>query len=144
MLSRYEPWGALRQLHEEMNRAAVGGVRASRTAAGAAWTPAVDVEDEGERFVLRADVPGVEPADIDVTTDKGVLTIRGERKRDAGHEARAGWRHGERVHGGFQRSFSLPESADAERIEASVRNGVLEVTIAKKSAVLPKRIEVAH
>lgn len=143
MLSRHEPWGALRQIHDEMNRA-FGVPRTRETARSAGWAPAVDVKEEGDRFVIRADVPGVEPADIDVTMDDGVLTIRGERTREAQSGAGSGYRRAERVHGGFRRSFSLPEAADAERIEASVRHGVLEVTIAKKSAVLPKRIEVAH
>ena len=142
MLTRYEPWGALRQLQDEMNRA-FGEPRAARVAS-AAWAPAVDVEEQDERFVIRADVPGVEPSGIDVTMDKGVLTIRGERAREPADEERRRYRRAERVHGSFERSFSLPEAADAQRIEASVRHGVLEVVIAKKAAVLPKRIEVAH
>jgi len=145
MLSRQQPWGALRQIHDEVNRALAESRAAGTTASGGAdWAPAVDVEEEGERFVIRADVPGVEPGAIDVTMDKGVLTIRGERRADAEGDARRGYRRAERVHGSFLRSFSLPDSADAERIEAKVRHGVLEVTIPKRSAVLPKRIEVTH
>ena len=147
MMTRYEPWGALRQLHDEMNRA-FGGALQTRGEDGSSvvtsgWTPAVDIREEAERFVIAADVPGVSPEDIEVTMENGVLTIKGERKAETRDERDNGYRRVERVYGSFYRRFSLPDTADAEAISATGKNGVLEVVIPKKAAVQPKRIQVA-
>ena len=104
------------------------------------WAPAVDIHEEAGRFVLLVDVPGVDPKDIDVTMERNVLSIRGERKVEE-HE---GYRRSERPAGIFDRQFSLPDTADAERIGARGRHGVLEVVIPKKESVQPKRIAVTH
>ena len=145
-LTRYEPWAALTRLQEDLNRLLEGrwptlGDEESRVVTSQ-WVPAVDIVEEPERFVLRADVPGVKPEDIEVTVENGMLTIKGERK-EAHEERKEGYRRIERVHGTFYRRFSLPDTADLDRIEAKNRHGVLEIVIPKKQEMQPRRIAVA-
>jgi len=145
MLTRYEPFGAIRQLQEEMNRAFGNApVRGDdgTSVATSGWTPAVDVREEDDRFVISADVPGVPPQDIEITMENGVLTIKGERKPEAG-KGDSGYRRVERDYGSFYRRFSLPDTADAEHVSATGKDGVLDVVIPKKAAVQPKRIKVS-
>ena len=104
------------------------------------WMPAVDIREEQERFVLYADIPGVDPQDIDVQMDRGMLTIKGERRGESsgGTERYA---RVERVHGGFHRRFALPDSADPEGISATGSHGVLRIVIPKKPESTPRRIQ---
>jgi len=134
-LTRYEPWSAVRRMRDELQRGAAD--------AASAWLPAVDIREEVDRFVIAADVPGVDPEAIEVTMEKDVLTIRGERNIDERDEDGSRLRRVERLHGTFYRRFTLPETADAENVSAQGRNGVLEVVIPKKAEVQPRRIEVA-
>lgn len=143
---RYEPWGLINQLHGEIDR--LFDRRPSRHTdkhdrpAASDWMPAVDIREEDSRFVIHADVPGVKAEDIDVQMEKGVLTIKGQRESEAAAE-REGYKRVERVRGSFFRRFALPESADAQAISASCRDGVLEIVIPKQTEVQPKRIKVA-
>jgi HSP20 family protein len=105
------------------------------------WMPRVDVKEEPGRFVLYADLPGIDPDDIDVSMDKGILTIKGERRSEATDQTDRFSRI-ERDYGSFYRRFSLPDSADAEGIQAHGRNGVLEIVIPKRSEAAPRRIQV--
>lgn len=105
------------------------------------WAPRVDIKEEDNRFMILADIPGVDPAEIEVHMDKGILTIKGERTT-ASSEDSAQYSRVERSHGVFYRRFSLPDSADAESISANGRNGVLEISIPKKPESTPRRIEV--
>ena len=105
------------------------------------WMPLVDIKEEADRFVLLADIPGVDPQDIDVQMDKGLLTIKGERTLEARSENER-FSRTERVHGVFHRRFALPDSADPERITASGRNGVLQIVIPKKPETTPRKIQV--
>jgi HSP20 family protein len=142
--SRYEPWNLLSQLQRELERSVeLGrGGPAESTAATAEWTPAVDIKEEADRYVLLADLPGVSPDSIDVTMENGILTLKGERDTEA-KSRREGYKRIERVYGTFYRRFSLPDTADAEGIEAKCSNGVLAIVIPKKSAVQPKKIVVS-
>ena len=106
-----------------------------------AWIPQVDIREEPERFLLFADVPGVEPKDIHITADKGVLTIRGE-KRAHQTQQQNGWQRLERRSGSFLRRFTLPEGASVDAITARHAHGVLEVAIPKQPQLQPRRIEV--
>jgi HSP20 family protein len=106
-----------------------------------AWLPPVDIHEEETQYVLNVDLPGVDPKAVEITSDKGVLTIRGQRE-DVRRENRDGYRRVERINGEFQRRFSLPESADVQNIQAKAANGVLEVTIPKLAQVQPHRITV--
>jgi HSP20 family protein len=143
---RYEPWGLINQLHGEIDR--LFDRRPSRYVdkreqpAASDWVPAVDIREEDSRFVIHADVPGVKPEDIDVQMEKGVLTINGQRESEAAEE-REGYKRVERVRGSFFRRFALPDTADAQAISASCKDGVLEIVIPKQAEVQPKRIKVA-
>jgi HSP20 family protein len=105
------------------------------------WVPRVDIKEEAGRFVIFADLPGVDPAGIEVNMDKGVLSIKGERKTEAQAEGER-WSRNERAHGVFFRRFALPDSANPDGIEATGRNGVLQISIPKRPEASPRRINV--
>ena len=105
------------------------------------WMPAVDIREEQDRFVLYADIPGVDPQHIDVQMDRGMLTIKGER-REEGNGGNGRYARVERVHGGFHRRFALPDSADPDGISASGRDGVLTISIPQRPESTPRRIQV--
>ena len=105
------------------------------------WTPRCDIKEEPERFLIFADLPGVDPKDIEISMDKGILSIRGERSTETKAEDERFSRI-ERAHGVFHRRFALPESADPEGIAATGRHGVLEITIPKRPETTPRRIQV--
>jgi len=141
----YDPFNTLRRLQDEMNRAFGSALTQSDDATAGAvshWVPAVDVREETDRYVITADVPGVEPNAIDITMENGVLAISGERRLESNGE-RTGMHRQERVYGAFHRRFTLPDTADAERVAARTVQGVLEVSIPKKAQVQPKKIHVA-
>lgn len=105
------------------------------------WAPRVDVREEAERFVILADLPGIDPADIEVQMDKNVLTLKGERKSETKEDG-AKFTRVERRYGSFERRFTLPESANAEGISAAGKHGVLEISIPKKPELAPRRIAI--
>ncbi len=105
------------------------------------WQPRVDIKEEPKRFVIAADIPGVDPKDIEIHMEKGVLSIKGERNAETRSED-GKFTRVERVHGSFYRRFALPDTADAEQISASGRNGVLEIVIPKKAESTPRRIAI--
>ena len=105
------------------------------------WVPRVDIKEEANRFVLYADIPGVDPQEIEVQMDKGMLTIKGERRVEGSFDTESFSRI-ERRHGSFHRRFALPDSADPEGIAASGHNGVLQITIPKRPETTPRRIQV--
>jgi HSP20 family protein len=132
---RYEPWGLLNRLRRELDQ----GFETS--APDASWTPAVDIHEEAKQFTVRADLPGVKPADIEITAEKGVLSLKGtrnfEQKTDDGHYSRV-----ERVSGRFARTFTLPENVATDQIKAQFKDGVLELSIPKIAKAEPRKIEV--
>ncbi|MBK6658804.1 MAG: Hsp20/alpha crystallin family protein [Proteobacteria bacterium] len=141
----YEPFSTIRRLQDEMNRAFGGALTNSddnSTSAVSHWVPAVDIHEEQDRYVISADVPGVNPEAIEVSMENGVLTISGERRSERSEERAGGARRVERLYGNFYRRFALPDSVDAENVEARSVNGVLEVVIPKKAQVQPKKIKV--
>ncbi len=105
------------------------------------WAPRVDIKEEPQRFVIFADIPGVDPKDIEVQMEKGMLTLKGERASEAQDEGERYTRR-ERAWGSFYRRFALPDSADADGITATGRNGVLRIDIPKRPETTPRRIEV--
>ena len=105
------------------------------------WAPRVDIREDEQRFVILADIPGVDPASIDVSMDKGILTIKGERKSESNEQTER-YSRVERRYGSFHRRFALPDSADPEGISAMGRHGVLEITIPKRPETKPRRIQV--
>jgi HSP20 family protein len=137
---RYEPWALFDRLHRQFDGAFNHNADSGQSAS-VSWIPHVDVREEAERFVVAADLPGVESKDIEITADKGVLTIRGERGSEK-NTSSPGYERIERARGNFVRRFSLPESADAEAIKASHVNGVLEISIPKRPQEQPRKITV--
>jgi len=131
---RYEPWGLLNRLRRELDQTFEPNHDAS-------WTPAVDIHEEAKQFVVHADLPGVTAKDIEITAEKGVLSLRGsrhfEQKSDDGHYSRI-----ERVTGKFVRTFTLPENVATDQINAKFKDGVLELTIPKVAKPEPRRIEI--
>ena len=105
------------------------------------WVPRVDIKEEADRFLILADLPGVDPEAIEVQMDKGILSIKGERQTGSSAE---GDRYSriERAHGVFYRRFALPDSANPEGITAAGKHGVLEISIPKRPETTPRRIQV--
>jgi len=105
------------------------------------WVPAVDIREKADRFELSADLPGVNPEDISVTMEDGVLTIQGSRLAEVTDEQDNYSRY-ERVYGKFLRRFTLPDTANGDEISALTKNGVLNVSIPKQAKVQPRKIAV--
>jgi HSP20 family protein len=139
----YQPWSLMDRWRREIDELYTRSSDASPPALAnsTTWTPPVDLQEESDRFVLRADVPGVELKDIEVSAEDGTLTIRGERLARE-HVKSDGFEHIERVAGKFLRRFTLPDSARAEAIKARYADGVLEIEIPKQPRVEAKRIAV--
>jgi HSP20 family protein len=144
-LIRWEPARELQSIQHEMNRLfgtffdpslnAGNGVATQR------WIPAMDLVEEGDHFVLRADLPGLSEADVNVELEDNVLTISGERRSQ--HEQRKeGYYRLERAAGAFSRSLTLPEGIDPDGIKASFQAGVLEVTVPKPEQRKPRRVAI--
>ncbi len=107
-----------------------------------AWVPAVDVyENDDHEFVLKAELPAVKREDITITYDNGVLTLKGERKSEV-ETSRDNYHRVERQHGSFMRSFTLPATVDAARIQASYKDGVLTIRVPQREEAKPKQIEI--
>jgi HSP20 family protein len=144
-ITRFEPWSLFDVLQRDLDRMAgrrvgIGG-NDDNGHSVADWVPAVDIVEEKDRFVLRADVPGVRPEDIDVSMENGILSVSGQRHEEKSEEAE-GVRRLERISGRFYRRFSLPDSANADEISAKSANGILEVIIPKQPEVKARRISV--
>lgn len=140
-LVRFDPWSIAQFMQRDFDRLAGRGLHRGGDTDVADWTPAVDIVEAKDRFVLRADVPGVDPANIEVSMDDGILSVAGERPAEERSDIDGIQRY-ERVSGRFYRRFTLPESADAEAITAKTSNGILEITIPKMPEVQARRITV--
>ena len=143
---RYQPWSVVSQLQNEINRVFGSLNDAESNSATSEWSPAVDVREYADRFQLLLDVPGVDPKDVEITLDSGVLTVSGSRTEEKpvtpeGSEAPQQQRV-ERPIGRFYRRFILPDTADAENVNASGRDGVLEIAIPKQPKAQPRKIKV--
>ncbi len=141
---RYEPLSVIGQLQKELARSFsnFGNEFGEGLFPSAEWMPAVDVKEEGNQFVVHADIPGVKPEDIEVNLEAGVLTIKGEKKSESKTE-KEGYTRVERTQGSFYRRFNLPgAAADSEAVSAKFKNGVLELAIPKCEAEKPKRIAI--
>ena len=105
------------------------------------FVPPVDVYEDGHNVFIRAEVPGIDPNDLDIKVENNLLTIRGERKFEAKKED-GGWHRVERSYGTFERVFTVPETVNAEAVKADYKNGVLTVTLPKKEVAKPRQIKV--
>ena len=143
-LVRHNPWSIFDQLNRELTNTRVSYANEDdANVATANWTPSVDITEDENSFKLLADIPGVKPEDIDVSMDNGVLTVKGERNTEEKTE-KENFRRVERQHGVFYRRFTLPETANAEKIEAHSEHGVLKITIPKQEVAQARRISVKH
>ena len=140
-MMRYEPWSLLDQMRREIERSMDTRTAEGSSMATSDWVPAVDIKEEENDFVIVADIPGVDPKDIEVHMDNGVLTIKGQKESEK-KEEREGYKRVERSYGSFYRRFGLPDTADPEKISANSNNGVLEVRIGKQEQVQPRKISV--
>ena len=138
------PMSVWRGLHDDMERWFSTADRYTDSAK--AWMPSVDVVEESQHYIFRADLPGVELSQIDVLFDDGVLTIKGERSNsnvqaEGADEDQSAYHRIERSFGSFQRSFRLPDAIDADKITAKSDNGVLEVRVPKQEKT-QRKIEI--
>jgi HSP20 family protein len=141
-LARWTPLREMAQLQNEMNRFFSGLPTANQEELlTSSWAPQVDIYEDQDGIRLHADVPGVDQKDLDVKVENRMLTLRGERKL-AQEEKKENYHRIERSYGAFTRSFMLPEYADADKVEAAFKNGVLEVKIPKREEKRPKQIKV--
>jgi HSP20 family protein len=148
-LVRWEPVREVRTVQQEMNRLfgtffdsqAGYGVRANGGRARR-WIPAMDLVEQEDRFVLRADLPGLSEEDVKIELDDNVLTISGERRSEQ-EERRDGYSRVERASGSFSRSLVLPEGVDADSVDARFENGVLEVSVPKPTQRKPQRVAIS-
>jgi HSP20 family protein len=140
MLTRWDPWRELNRVNQEMSRIFDErlGYRAGESVG---WTPATDIYEDEEGLTLRFELAGVDPKDVDIRFENGVLTIKGERKLER-EDRKENYHRVERSYGAFTRSFSLPGTVDPEKIRAESKNGVLAVVLPKKSEAKPKSIQV--
>ncbi|HEV7922072.1 MAG TPA: Hsp20/alpha crystallin family protein [Thermoanaerobaculia bacterium] len=108
--------------------------------ASGTWAPPVDVAEEGDRIMVKVEVPGVDEKDLKVHFEDGILSVSGERQFE--RKDNRNYHRIERTYGSFVRQFSLPRSVDANAIAANYRNGVLEIEIPKREEAKPKQIEI--
>lgn len=146
-LTRYEPWALHRDVLNEFSRLfdRAGSNDESNSAvaewATGQWPVAVDIEEHADKYVLHADVPGVDPAAIEITLENGVLTLSGSREK-AVEQKDVESRRIERIAGRFLRRFTLPESVDADTVKATGKHGVLQIVIPKREAAKARKITV--
>ena len=136
-LTRYEPWNIFDQLCRQMEH--IYGEESVSNASD--WVPKIDIREEGDCFTIIADLPGVDPQDIDIATEGGIMTIKGGRDAQK-KEENSGYRRIERAYGSFYRRFTLPDTADTTKISARSNNGVLTIHIPRQEDMQPRRITV--
>lgn len=144
---RWDPFRDLVGLQDRMNRMfddsfrGLGRGNADDWSLGGAWAPAVDIYEHNGNIVLKAELPGVNPKDVDVRLENNTLTLSGERKFD-GEVKQDNYHRVERAYGSFTRSFTLPSVVDQEKIKADYKDGVLKVTLPKREEAKPKQISI--
>lgn len=146
-LVTHDPWRMMRELQREMSTVfdrRLTDTDDSLPVASCDWAPAVDIKEEDNRFLIKADIPGVDPKDIEVKMENGVLSISGERSAEHEDE-KEGYKRIERSYGSFLRRFTLPDTADADSITAKSKNGTLEVIVNKREPESQtRRITIEH
>jgi HSP20 family protein len=146
---RWEPFRDLMTVQDRMNRifddAFRGAARPGTEedwALGGTWAPAVDIFEHEGNLVLKAELPGIDPKDVEVHVENNVLTLRGERKFES-EVKREQYHRVERAYGTFSRSFTLPNVVDTEKIKAEFKDGLLRVTLPQREEAKPKQISIA-
>ena len=140
---RFEPF---RDLQDRMNRLFHESYRSQTSeddwALGGTWAPAVDIYEQDNNIVLKAELPGVDPKDVDIRLENNTLTLSGERKFD-NEVKKESYHRVERAYGAFTRSFTLPTVVDQGSIKAEFKDGVLRVTLPKREEAKPKQIQIS-
>jgi HSP20 family protein len=136
-------FGMLDPFHKEMDEAMrrFFGDEEHTGRAAKSWTPRVDVEETEKEFLVKADLPGVDPKKVEISVEDGVMTIRGEKVEEKTEEKK-NYHRVERFDGVFFRAIPLPSSADAEKVSASSANGVVTVSIPKKPEAQPRKVAI--
>ena len=143
----HTPFRALQDMQREMNEVfsrffGEGEQTGSQWAPSLGYSPQIESRVEGDKLYVRADLPGIDPKDVEVTVEGNQLTLRGERKAE--HEGTEGnYFHREVRYSSFARSFPLPEGVKAEEVQATYRNGVLELCVPLPASMLPKKVNIA-
>jgi HSP20 family protein len=140
--TRWEPFRGVSTLQDQINRLFTGTLeRAGEESSLTAWAPAVDIYETEHELVVKADLPDVNPKDLDIRVENNVLTIRGERKfeKEVNEE---NYLRVERAYGAFARSFTLANTVNSDAIKADYQNGVLTLSIPKREEAKPKQIKV--
>lgn len=136
----------LMMLQDRMNRLFEGRLPQSRDAEGSVlsgtWAPSVDIFETEQAIVLKADLPEVNPSDVDVRVEDNMLYLRGERKMEKEVKEES-YHRVERSYGSFARSFALPHTVSSERITADYKDGVLKITLPKREESKPKQIKIS-
>ncbi len=140
-LIRYEPWNMVNEVNSLLENMLQRRLADNSYVETGHWIPAVDIKEEPNRFILYADLPGVDKDNIEIAMENNVLTIKGERQEEH-KEEKDNFSRIERIKGSFYRRFTLPDTADSEKISAKTNSGVLEITIPKKEKAHPRRITI--
>jgi HSP20 family protein len=141
-LNRCEPFHGAASLHEHLNRVFREGFNRGEESNLTTWAPAVDILETQHELVVKADLPDVDPKDLDIRVENNILTIRGERKFQK-QVNENNYLRVERSYGSFARSFSLANTVNSEAIKADYQNGVLTLNIPKREEAKPKQIKVS-
>ena len=140
----WNPFQEFENLLERYNKAGGGSLskQLNSDLSFADWAPSVDIEEEDDKYLIKADLPGVDKKDIEVKLENGVLSIRGEKQTET-ETGKGTKRHRtERFHGSFARSFTLPDAVKADKVDANYKDGVLSLTIPKAEEAKPKSIDI--
>jgi HSP20 family protein len=143
MITRWSPNRDLTTLQEEMDRLFQSLLPASARGGNgpeSTWAPPADIRESADAYLVRMDLPGIDPKNVNVSVHDKRLTVRGERREKTEDKSET-WHRVERYHGTFERSFEL-DAVAADRISASYRDGVLEITIPKSEAAKPREIQI--
>jgi HSP20 family protein len=141
-VSRFEPFRGASTLQEQINRLFNDGFeRPADESNLTSWAPAVDIFETEHELVVKADLPDVEPKDLDIRVENNILSIRGERKFES-KVSQDKYLRVERVYGSFSRSFSLANTVNSEAIKADYQNGVLTLIVPKREEAKPKQIKI--
>lgn len=144
-MMRWDPFGEMMRMQRDMDRifSRMGTSEGGSQPASVAWMPKIDVKAKGDDIVVRAELPGINPEDVDIEVTDGVLTIKGERKAEEEREGE-GWLIRESSYGSFERAMVLPEGVTAEEIKADYKDGVLELHVPKAlEAAKPKTTKIS-
>jgi len=141
MLIRKNPWQILNDLNSILDTGLRTRNQDDSYVESSNWTPAVDIKEESDKFILSVDIPGVNPKDVDISMENNVLALKGSREETI-TENKLEYHRVERIKGSFYRRFTLPDTADANQVSALSKHGVLEITIGKKKAAQARKINV--